>query len=449
MNRSHFLTDSLQISNVKTILFMFVLLACFTGMKWMKKKKVLFLKQMLLGTGMGSVVGLLIQMVAGFPKDPSSVSWLTEVSTWYGLVGNGYMDLLKMLVIPLIFVSITRVIINMESENLGKIKGKAIRMLGGTTVIAAAIGTILAVMFQVGVGMNVIAEEATIREMNSIVETLRGLLPNNMIKSMADGNVIAVVILASFIGMAVRRQRKKYEDVVMPFIKWIEAVYTIMVSVAMTIIKVVPYAIIAMLSNTIIFHGIQVLIHVGKFIVVFYLALIAIFMVHLAIAWTKGVTPIQYVKCGAKPLVLAFTSRSSSGTLPVLVETLDKEFGVKEGIASVVGNLGCKMGMNGCSGVFPAMVTVTLAQMTNTPMDLSFFLMLVIVIIVSSFGIAGIPGTATLSIAVTIVGVGMSEYLPLIGVILAVDPILDMGRTLLNVSGIMLSAIVTGKRVEQ
>lgn len=449
MNRSQLLTDSLQVSHVNTILFMLVLLACFTGMKWMKKKKVLFLKQMLLGTGMGSVVGLLIQMVAGFPKDPSSVSWLTEVSAWYGLVGNGYMDLLKMLVIPLILVSITRVIINMESENLGKIKGKAIRMLGGTTVIAAAIGTILAVVFQVGVGMNVIAEEATIREMNSIVETLRGLLPNNMIKSMADGNVIAVVIFASFVGMAVRRQRKKYEDVVMPFIKWIEAVYTIMVSVAMTIIKVVPYAIIAMLSNTIIFHGIQVLIHVGKFIVVFYLALIAIFMVHLAIAWTKGVTPIQYVKCGAKPLVLAFTSRSSSGTLPVLVETLDKEFGVKEGIASVVGSLGCKMGMNGCSGVFPAMVTVTLAQMTNTPMDLSFFLMLVIVIIVSSFGIAGIPGTATLSIAVTIVGVGMGEYIPLIGVILAVDPILDMGRTLLNVSGIMLSAIVTEKRVEQ
>lgn len=448
MNERQFLINFLQVSHVNTVLFILVLLACLAGMKWMEKKKVLFFKRMLLGTGMGLLVGILIQFVAGFPKDPSSVSWLTEVSAWYGLVGNGYMDLLKMLVIPLILVAITRVIINMESENLGKIKGKAIRMLGGTTVIAAAIGTILAIVFQVGVGMNVTVEEATIREMSSIVQTLRGLLPNNIIKSMADGNVIGVAIFASFIGMAIGRQRKKCEDIVMPFIKWVEAAYKIMVSVAMTIIKLMPYAMIALLSNTIISQGIQVLMSVGKFIFVLYLALITTFMVHLAIAWTKGVTPIQYVKCGAKPLVLAFTSRSSSGTLPVLVETLDKEFGVKEGIASVVGSLGCKMGMNGCSGVFPAMVTVTLAQMTNTPMDLSFFLMLVIVIIVSSFGIVGIPGTATLSIAVTIVGVGMGEYFPLIGVILAVDPILDMGRTLLNVSGIMLSAIVTEKRVK-
>ena len=158
---------------------------------------------------------------------------------------------------------------------------------------------------------------------------------------------------------------------------------------------------------------------------------------------------MEYVKRGAKPLMLAFTSRSSIGTLPVLVETLDKEFGVEEGIASFVGSLGSNMGMNGCAGVYPAMVTVMLAQMTKTPMDLGFFIMLAIVIVVSSFGIAGLPGAATLSISVVISGMGMGEYFPLVGAIVAIDPILDMGRTMLNVSGTMVSAIVTGKKEEE
>ena len=94
------------------------------------------------------------------------------------------------------------------------------------------------------------------------------------------------------------------------------------------------------------------------------------------------------------------------------------------------------------------MVTVMIAQMTNTPMDIGFYFMLAIVIVVSSFGIAGLPGAATLSISVVISGMGMGEYFPLVGAIVAIDPILDMGRTFLNVSGTMVSAIVAGKQKE-
>lgn len=448
MTESKFLTDFLQLSSTRTLLFIGVLFICLGGIKWMAKKKVIFFKRMLTGTGLGLAVGLLIQFTAGFPEEPSKVTWLNEVSAWYGLLGNGYMDLLKMLVIPLILFSIIRVIMNMEGDNLGKLAGKAIGMLVGTTLIAGTIGASLAYFFRTGYGMGMEAKETGIREMDSIVTTLRGLLPSNIVKSMSEGNVIAVVIFAVFIGMAIRRQRKKYEEVIMPFMKWIDAAYKIILSVAMTIIKWMPYAMVALLSNTITSQGIQVLAGVGKVIVVLYLAVFLMFSVHLAIAWTKGVTPLQYVKGGAKPLILAFTSRSSLGTLPVLIETLDQEFGVEEGIASFVGSLGCNMGMNGCAGIFPAIVTVTLAQMTNTPMDIGFFIMLAIVIAVSSFGIAGLPGAATLSISVVIAGMGMGEYFPLVGAIIAIDPILDMGRTFLNVSGTMLSAIITGKKKE-
>ena len=448
MNQKQFLTDFLQLSSVKTIAFIVLLLLGFTVIRKLEKKKVKFSLRMFVGMGIGLVIGLLIQLMAGFPSDPTKISWLSEVSAWYGLVGNGYMDLLKMLVVPLILISITRVIMNMEGDGVGKLAAKTISTLVGLTVIAAVIGTIIASVGNSGVGMATAESETTIREITPIVKTLQGLLPSNIVKSMAEQNVIAVVIFAVLIGLATRRQKRKYEQIITPFMQWIEGAYKVILSVAMTVIKFMPYAMIALFSNTISSQGLQVLLSVGKFIVLLYVGLLLMFFVHMAIAWTKGVSPKAYLKCGAKPLVLAFTSRSSLGTLPVLIETLDKEFGIEEGIASFVGSLGSNMGMNGCAGLYPAMVTVMLAQMTNTPTDLGFYIMLAIVIMVSSFGIAGLPGAATLSISVVISGMGMGEFFPLVGAIIAIDPILDMGRTCLNVSGTMVSAIVVGKQKE-
>lgn len=445
MGESSFLKDFLQLSSYRTLLFIGLLLCSFWVIRRQEKKKIKFTIRMFMGTVLGLGLGLLIQFIAGFPQSPKDIGWMNEVSAWYGFAGNGYMDLLKMLVIPLILISIIRVIMNMEGEKVGSLAGKTIGMLVGTTLIAALIGSFLATVTKVGAGIEAVTGDTQIREMESILVTLRGLLPSNIIKSMADGNVIAVVIFSVLAGLAVRRQKKRHEDVIVPFMKWIEGAYQIILSIAMTIIKFMPYAMIALLSNTLTSQGIGVLVSVGKFIGVLYLGIVFMFLVHLLIAWSQGVTPYEYIKGGIKPLVLAFTSRSSLGTLPVLVETLSDEFGIEDGIASFVGSLGSNMGMNGCAGLYPAMVTVMLAQITGTPMNLGFFIMLAIVIVVSSFGIAGIPGAATLSISVVISGMGMGEYFPLVGAIIAIDPILDMGRTFLNVSGTMVSALVAGK----
>ncbi len=449
MKESTFLTDFVLLSDLRTYIFLAVLIGLFAVIHHVEKKKVKFSSRMILGTVLGLVLGVVIQTVAGFPSDPEKLTWLKEISKWYGLIGNGYMDLLKMLVVPLVFVSIVRVIMNMKGDNLGKITARTIGMLIGTTWIAAIIGVVLSSIFSLGVGLSVDGQTTEIREMASIVDTLRGLLPSNVVSAMAAGNIIAVVIFASFIGFAIRRQSKKYFDTVEPFIKWIEAFYKIILSVAMTIIKFMPYAVVALLSNTITSRGVLVLVSVIKFITVLYLGIVLMFLVHLIIAWMHGVSPIAYIKKGLQPLLLAFTSRSSLGTLPVLIETLDKEFGIEEGVASFVGSLGSNMGMNGCAGLYPAMVTVVLAQITGTQMDLGFYIMLIIVVAISSFGIAGLPGAATISISVVISGMGMGAYFPLIGAIIAIDPILDMGRTFLNVSGTMISAVTVGKSLER
>ena len=448
--QSTFFTDFLYLTDIKTILFIVVLFALFFVMKQMEKKKVKFSTRMLSATGIGLVLGLLIQVVGGFPDAPLEVPFIAEINKWYGLFANGFMDLLKMLVIPLIFVSIMRVIINMkQGENLGKLTARTLGLLVGTTAIAAMIGLVVGNLFRLGVNSHLVAGEATIREVSSLVDTLRGLLPSNPIASMANGNVVAVVIFAAFLGLATKRQTKKYYDIVKPFIDLVEAFYKIILSVAMTIIKWMPYAVIALLANTIAGRGMAALGEAIDFILATYIGVALMFVVHLILIALSGLNPFRYVKNVLDALVLAFTSRSSLGTLPVSIEKLTDNVGLDNGTATFVGSLGSNAGMNGCAGIYPALVAITVANMTGTPIDMTFIIMLVIVIALASFGIAGLPGSATMAISVVLSGMGMGEYFPLIAGIIAIDPILDMGRTMLNVNGTLTTAVLVGKTFNQ
>lgn len=439
---SKFLSEFLFITNIKTISFIAILVAIFVLVRKMEKKKVKFSTRMISAMGIGLVLGLFIQLVAGFPKDPSSIRWIEEVSKWYGLVGNGFMDLLKMLVVPLIFVSIIRVIINMkDGVNLGKLTLKSLTVLLGTTALAAIVGLVVGNLFNLGAGEVLITSNTDMREITSIVDTLRGLLPSNPVNAMAEGNIVAVVIFAAFIGTSMKRLNKKYSDVIKPAWDLVEASYKIITSVAMTVIKFMPYAVVALLANTIAARGVGAILGVVDFIIALYVSVAIMFIIHLIIIALNGLNPFKYVKNVMEPLILAFTSRSSLGTLPVTIETLTEKAGVDNGVASFVGSLGSNAGMNGCAAIYPALMAVTVANMSGTPMDFSFYGMLLVIIVISSLGIAGLPGTATMAVSVVISGMGMGAAFPLVGGIIAIDPILDMGRTMLNVNGTMVTAV--------
>ena len=439
---STFLSEFLFITDIKTIAFIAILVAIFILVRKMEKKKIKFSTRMISAMGIGLVLGLFIQLVAGFPKDPSSIRWIEEVSKWYGLVGNGFMDLLKMLVVPLIFVSIIRVIINMkDGVNLGKLTLKSLTVLLGTTALAAIVGLVVGNLFNLGVGEVVATSNTDIREITSIVDTLRGLLPSNPVNAMAEGNIVAVVIFAAFIGTSMKRLNKKYSDVIKPAWDLVEASYKIITSVAMTVIKFMPYAVVALLANTIAARGVGAILGVVDFIIALYVSVAIMFIIHLIIIALNGLNPFKYVKNVMEPLILAFTSRSSLGTLPVTIETLTEKAGVDNGVASFVGSLGSNAGMNGCAAIYPALMAVTVANMSGTPMDFSFYGMLLVIIVISSLGIAGLPGTATMAVSVVISGMGMGAAFPLVGGIIAIDPILDMGRTMLNVNGTMVTAV--------
>ena len=445
--KSTFLSEYLLLGNFKTVLFLIILIATFFINKKMQVKKINFTFRMIASIAMGVTIGILIQFLAGFPEIPSDISWVKEVTSWYGFFGSGFMDLLKMIVVPIVFISIVKLIINMKGKNLGKLTIKTIAMLMITTIISAAIGVIVGNIFNIGSDMQMISNsEEQLIEVTTIVKTLRDLIPSNPFAAMVNANVVGVIIFAAFIGFATRRINEKQPEVVEVFIKWVEGAYSIINSIAMTIIKFMPYAVTALMANTIASNGLSSVIVVMNFTVALYISVAIMFVIHLIIISMNGINPIKYIKNAFEPIALAFTSRSSLGTMPVTVETLIEKFKIDEGTATLTASLGANMGMNGCAGIYPALAVVTIANMLGINMDISFYVMLMIVIAISSLGIAGIPGTATIALALTLSGMGMGEYFPLLGGIIAIDPILDMGRTMLNVNGAIATAITVSNK---
>lgn len=445
-----FFKDFLLISDVKTVLFIGILFALFVVMNKLQKKKVDFSKRMLIGTGLGLVLGVLVQVVSGFSNNPMEITFVSETTTWYGLFGNGFIDLIRMLVVPLVMVSIIHVIINMkEGANIAQLTKNTITVTMVMVVISVIVGLGVGMLFNVGAGMSAEGGSYEIKEVKTVVATLRGLLPSNPAQAMVDVNIIALVIISVFFGMGANRMKKKYFDVVKPFFDLINALHKIIMSIAMTIIKYMPYAVIPLLANTIAQRGISSILDVGIFIIALYVAVAIMFVIQLIAIAIFGYSPVIYIKKAISVMVLAFTSRSSVGALPFTIKTLTDKLGVNDGTASFVAGFGSTAGMQGCAGVFPALLLVFVANVTGMPIDATFIGMSIIVVAIGSLGIAGIPGTATMAASVALSGVGMAGLFPLVSPVLAIDPIVDMGRTLLNVTGALTNAMIVDKTLGQ
>lgn len=292
-----------------------------------------------------------------------------------------------------------------------------------------------------------VATEAKAKEIVSVATTLRGLIPGNLVDAMVKNNIIGMVIFGAFLGRAIwwiKADEPKVEEFMR---KLVNGLHKTLMNMALLILDYMPWAVIALLANTIAQKGLDSILSVVHFIFVLYLAIIAQFIIQLIALSVNGINPIVYMKKSLALLILAFTSRSSVGCLPVTIETLTQKLGVNQATASFVAGFGTTAGMQGCAGIFPSLLIVYVCHLTGTAMDFSMIVMTIIVVTLGSLGIAGIPGTATMAASVGLSGVGMASSFSLIGPILAIDPLIDMARTMLNVSGSVTNALIIDKRL--
>ncbi|MEW8986089.1 MAG: L-cystine transporter, partial [Bacillus sp. (in: firmicutes)] len=404
--------------------------------------------------GIGLVFGFIINLIYGTSSEVT-----TGTMDWFSIVGSGYVKLLQMIVMPLVFISIVGAFTKLKlTKNIGKISFLVIGILLGTTAISAAIGIGASLGFDLD-GIQITAgdaENARNVELEERLVTVESMTVPQQILQMFPGNpfadltgarptsTIAVVIFAAFIGIAYLGVKRKEPEHAELFAKIIDTLYSITMRVVTLILRLTPYGILAIITKVAATSNYEAIAKLGKFVIASYVALIAMFIVQLLLISLVKLSPMNFVKKGLPTLTFAFTSRSSAGTLPLTIKTQTKDFGVSEGIANFAGSFGLTIGQNGCAGIYPAMLAVMVAPAAGIdPTSPSFIATLILVVTISSFGVAGVGGGATFA-ALIVLSV-MNLPVAIVGLLISVEPLIDMGRTALNVSGAMTSGVITSK----
>lgn len=436
-----------------TLINIIVLVIFIVILHMMARKHISFAKRVFTALGIGIVFGVLLHLAYG-----THSNIITSTSDWFNIVGQGYVALLQMIVMPLIFISIVAAFTKIQiGEKFAKIGSLIFIFLIGTVTIAAIVGVVYALVFGLDASTinlgnaeqargSEIAKQAKDLTAHTLPQQILELLPKNPFLDFTGQratSTIAVVIFASFIGFAYLRVARKQPDHGELLKRAIDAIYSLVMAIVTFVLRLTPYGLLAIMANTLSTSDFGAIWTLGKFLIASYAALITMYIIHLIILSLLGISPIRYVKKTLEVLIFAFTSRSSAGALPLNVQTQTRRLGVPEGIANFAATFGLSIGQNGCAGIYPAMLAIMVAPVANVEIDLQFIVTLIAVVIISSFGVAGVGGGATFASILVLSTLNLPVALA--GVLISVEPLIDMGRTALNVNDSMLAGTGTAK----
>ncbi|WP_415344790.1 dicarboxylate/amino acid:cation symporter [Clostridium perfringens] len=368
-------------------------------------------------------------------------------------VGKAYMSLIKMIVLPLVVTSLITSIVRLENlDTLKSIGLKTFTVLLGTTGAAAFIGIIVASSLNLGQGLRFIgAENFKAREIPGFSKVLIDMLPSNPLAAIVENKIIPIVIFSMFIAIALVIEDNTNKEKAKPFKDFILSAYDIVLRITKMVLRIIPYGVFALIATAAAKNGMDTLMSLIWVILAVYIAafLQFLFVYTPLISFVARMNPLKFFKGIFPAQVVAFTSQSSYGTLPVTIKSLVEDVGVSENIASFVAPLGSTIGLNGCGGFYPAIVAIFAANVFNIELTIYSYILIVLTAIISSIGIAGVPGSATMSTTVMLAALGLP--IEALAMVIAVDSIIDMIRTATNVTGASVAALIvdqTEKRKE-
>lgn len=410
--------------------------------------------QILIGLVLGAAFGLLMQFM--YSGNPGVISGTLE---WTNVVGTSYINLLRMVIMPLVLVMMIAAVVRMkEMGALGRYGGTIVAILVGTTMIAAFIGVMMASVF--GLSMDGMTEgarelaraEALEQRLESIqdlgvADMLIRFIPSNVFYDLTGArptSIIAVVIFGILFGIAALLVSQEDEEKGKAIFSFVDTIQAIVMKLVRMIMLLTPYGILALLTKVVAGSKGEDIVNLLTFIVASYLAIALMFVVHALLLKLNGVNVADYFRKVWPVLTFAFSSRSSAATIPLNVETQVDELKVPRPIANLSATFGATIGQNGCAGIYPAMLATMIAPtMGINPLDPGFFFPLIGIVAISSFGIAGVGGGATFAALVVLPAMGMP--IALVALLISIEPLIDMARTALNVNGAMTAGVVTGR----
>ena len=407
-------------------------------------RRVPFGAQILIALVVGVVLGVLARGMGGD-------SWLT---TTLDTVGSTFVDLLRVAVPPLVFTAIVVSIAQLRQvANAARLATRTLLWFGITSLIAVVIGMGLGLLVNPGRGVvldTAGAEAPSTR--GSWTDFLTGLVPANVFGAgvdvdVPDGsgaltfNVLQIVVLAIVVGVAVLRVGEEKAE---PFMAFTRSALEIVQKILWWIIRLAPIGTVGLLGNAVASYGWDLLAPLATFTAAVYVGCaIVLFVVYPLLAWAHGLNPLKFFS-GAWPAIqLAFVSRSSVGTMPLTQRVTEQNLGVPREYASFAVPIGATTKMDGCAAIYPALAAIFVAQVFGVQLGVTDYLLIAFVSVVGSAATAGLTG-AVVMLTLTLSTLG----LPLagVGLLLAIDPVLDMMRTATNVAGQALVPTIVAKR---
>ena len=393
-----------------------------------------------IGFGNQCLLALIIGLIAGRFLPQNVVNIITPF-------GDAFLKLLQLIVVPLTFSTIVASFAKLDDIALVKRLGtRTLLWFVITALIAATVGIIVGRIFNPGEGLSLTmaASDYQARTIPSISQTFLDMVPGNLIGQVASGKVIPIIIFAVFFGLALTAVGEKGKTVRTFFDEFSQVMFVI----TRKIIRLSPYGIFALLVAVGNQYGIATLLPLGKFIVAIYVACAVQLIVYaILITVVAKRNPINFFKQFWPAMITAFTTSSSLGTLPVTMETLVDRVKISERVTGFVAPLSATMKMDGCGAIYPAIVCIMTATVFGIHLDAQQYVLIAITAAVATIGTAGVPGTASIMATVVLTSVG----LPLQGLalVIGIDKIVDMMRTMTNVTGGGVCATIVDKTYQR
>ncbi len=386
-------------------------------------------KRILIGMASGFVLGSLLHLLA---LADDSIITLYLVDGLFDIGGKIFIASLKLLVVPLVFVSLVCGASNLgDGSSMGRLGGKTIVLYLFTTGIAITLALVVAILVEPGVGIDLAEQSSFVaRESPSLNQVVIDIFPTNPFKAMTEGKMLQVIIFAILVGVAISKSGEHGSRMRAFLLDWNE----IIMQLVLMLMAVAPYGVFCLMLTLFTHQGYEVIGDLAKyfFTVVFVLLLHFTGTFSLLLQFLARLNPFNFYRKMSPVMVYAFSTSSSNATMPVTLETVEHRLGVKNEIASFTVPLGATINMDG-TAIMQGVATVFISQAYNIDIGVVGYLTVIGTATLASIGTAGVPGVGLITLAMVLEQVG----LPVEGIalIIGVDRLLDMLRTAVNVTG--------------
>ena len=399
------------------------------------------------------VLGFALGILAGWLFGPNA-------ETWFGWLGDLYVTLIKMIAVPLVFFAVISAVSALSGQkSMAALGGRTFLWFAITAVLAVCVGLGVGLLMQPGAGVEALTVDTEYEpsEVPSLLKVLLGIVPSNVFQALTGigattnaagetvlaagkGSILPVIFVAGLIGFAI----VKLGDKVTEARKLASQLSDIWIQITRYVLEFTPFGTFGLIAALVGAYGFDKLLPLGSFVIALYVACaIQIVVVYTGLLLVHGLNPLKFFRGAAPAMQVAFVASSSFAALPASLRSATHDLGVNKDYASFAVPLGASIKMDGCGAIYPALCAVFISQYMGIDLTINQYLIIMLASVLGSFGTAGVPGTAVVMATVVLSAAGLP--LETIGYLYAIDRVLDMMRTMTNVTGQVLVPVLVAK----